>query len=119
MYLARRAALDQVRGEREGAARESDDRPVELEFEKPLDGLPHERHGGARVELGQLFDVRPSADRVAHDRAESGVDGEFDPEAGERQGDVGEDHPGIERRSGEGAQGSLAPPAPECARSRG
>ena len=90
--VARRAALDEVAGERERRAREADDagRAVELAPDE-ADRLERERTPRAGVERPQSGDVGRRSDRAVDDRADLGLDPQGDAHRLERQHDVGEE----------------------------
>ena len=91
--LARRLALDQVAGEREGRSRKADDgdRRVELPAEE-ADRLHDERHGlGRRPQLQPIY-ILPGSDRLLDDRAHSIYELQIDAKAeSDRQHDIGEE----------------------------
>ena len=91
--LARRLALDQVAGQREGRSRKSNDRDrrVELAAEEP-DRLQHERHRlGRGARLHPIY-ILPRPDRLLDHRTDPLHQLHVDPETeGNRQHDIGEE----------------------------
>src|SRR5208282_1597080 len=94
--LPRRTSFDEVGGERERPAGESDYGPLGLQLQESLDRLPDERHGGFRVERREPLHLLPGADRPRDDRAEARIDREGDSETEERERDIREHHSRID-----------------------
>src|SRR5204862_1129828 len=107
--LARRLALDQVAGEREGRSREADhrDRRVELPAKDP-DRLQYERYRlGSRLSPQPIY-ILPGPDRLLDYRTDPVHQLQVDPKAeGNRQHDVGEEDRPIDTKPPHRLHGDL------------
>ena len=106
--VARRAAFDEVAGQRERRAGEADDRLLarQLAADDPH-RVEREPQLFIRLERAQAGHVRGRPDRVVDDRADVRLDLEVDAHRLERQHDVGEQHRGIDAQQLDGHQGDL------------
>ena len=105
--VARRAALDEVRGEGERRAGEADQRgAAELADQQPY-RLVEERDvlGVQRPDRGH---VGLGLHRLGHDRADAGLDVEVDAGGGKRHHDVGEEDRRVDPVPADRLQGDLA-----------
>ena len=98
--VTRRLSLDQVAGQREGGARESDhgDRRIELAAEQ-LDRLQHEGHGLASGSHLQPIYICLAADRVLDHGPDPVHQLQLHAQPkGDRQHDVGEEHGAVDAK---------------------